>query len=71
MSNLSPKNFLDITEHSRCQPGLPFPHGDSHDGSLSVDGFHNTKSAGFFLFSETSTLAPAINSSKFLFDNYP
>ena len=49
----------------------PLPQGESHEGSSSFDGFHRTKSAGCFLFSETSTLDPATNSSKFLFDNFP
>ena len=32
---------------------------------------HKTKSSGFFLFLDISTLAPATSSSKFLFDNFP
>ena len=38
ISNSLPKNFLDIAEHSKCQPGLPFPQGESHDGSFSKEG---------------------------------
>jgi len=30
---------------------------------VSIDGFHNTKSSGFCLLSDNSTLAPAIKSS--------
>ena len=71
ISKVSPKNFFDIAEHSKCQPGLPLPQGESQPGSSSLDGFHKTKSSGFFLFLETSTLAPANNSSIFLFDNFP
>ena len=62
---------LDIAEHSKCQPGLPLPQGESQEGSSSLEGFHKTKSSDFFLFSETSTLDPAIKSSNFLFDNFP
>ena len=35
------------------------------------EGFHSTKSIGFFLSLETSILEPAFNSSKSLFDNFP
>ena len=38
-----------IAKHSVCHPGLPSPHGESHAGSLFLEGFHNTKSDGFFL----------------------
>ena len=65
------KNFFDIDEHSKCQPGLPFPQGEFQKGSSFSDGFHKTKSSGFFLFFETSTLDPAIKSSNFLLDNFP
>ena len=34
------------------------------------EGFHSTKSIGFFLSSETLILEPAFNSSKSLFDNF-
>ena len=54
-----------------CHPGLPFPQGLSHPGSFSFDGFHNIKSAEFFLYSATSTLDPAIKSSSDLPDNCP
>ena len=71
MSNLLPKYFSLITEHSKCQPGLPLPQGDSHPGSSLFDGFHKTKSIGFFFKSEISTRAPVLRSSKFLLDNFP
>ncbi len=32
-----------------CQPGRPRPHGLSHPGSLSLAGFHSTKSIGLRL----------------------
>ena len=51
------KNFFDIAEHSKCQPGRPFPHGDSHEGSSLLDGFHNTKSSEFFLLIDLSFLS--------------
>src|SRR6201997_446774 len=47
MSNVSPKCFHAIAEHSICQPGRPsalMPDGDGHDGSPGFDGFHSTKS---------------------------
>ena len=66
-----PRYFSLITEHSKCHPGLPLPHGEFHPGSSLSEGFHKTKSIGFLLRSETSTLLPAFNSSKFLFDNFP
>ena len=71
MSNFLPKNFSLMTEHSKCQPGRPLPHGESQPGSFSSEGFQRTKSSGFFLYLETSTLEPAINCSEFLFDNLP
>ena len=71
MSNVSPKYFLLIAEHSICQPGLPLPQGLSQPGSLSFEGFHNIKSDASFLKSSISTLAPAINSSIFFPDNFP
>jgi len=37
-------------EHSICQPGLPNPHGLSHDGSSFFDNFHSAKSKSFLLF---------------------
>ena len=35
-----------MTEHSRCQPGRPDPHGVSHAGSPGRAPFHSAKSAG-------------------------
>jgi hypothetical protein len=71
MSNFLPKNFSLITEHSKCQPGRPLPHGESQPGSSVSEGFQRTKSRGFFLYLETSILDPATNCSEFLFDNFP
>ena len=34
-----------------------------------MEGFHRTKSCEFFLLSLTSTLEPAISSSRFLFES--
>ena len=36
----------DITEHSMCQPGLPFPHGESQLGSSGFADFQRAKSSG-------------------------
>ena len=38
---------LAMAEHSTCQPGLPLPHGDGHDGSPGLLPFHNAKSWEF------------------------
>ena len=62
MSKLLLKYFFDIAEHSICQPGLPFPNLESQLGSLFLLGFHKTKSPGFFLILDISTLEPASRS---------
>ena len=49
MSNMTPRCFSDMAEHSRCHPGRPgasMPHGEGHAGSPGLDGFHSTKSMG-------------------------
>lgn len=33
-----------MVEHSMCQPGLPWPHGDSQYGSRGFDLFQSAKS---------------------------
>ena len=71
ISILDPNNLFDIAEHSICHPGLPYPHGDVQPGSLPEDGFHKTKSRGFFLSSFTLTLYPANKSSVFFPDSFP
>ena len=71
MSKFFPKYFSLITEHSRCQPGLPLPHGESQPGSSVEDGFQRTKSNGLFFNFEISTLEPASSSPGFLLDNFP
>ena len=60
-----------MTEHSRCQPGRPLPHGESQPGSSCAEGFHRTKSSGFFFNFDISILDPATSSSGFFFDNLP
>ena len=60
--------FQTLQNTLRCQPGRPNPQGDSHPGKGSGDGFHKIKSAGSFLKGATSTLLPAICSSRFLLD---
>ena len=54
-----------------CQPGLPWPQGDSQEGSPSFALFHKTKSRGSFLESSSAILAPGFRSSIFLLDNLP
>ena len=58
-----------IEEHSICQPGLPFPQGDSQYGSFSFENFQRAKSSGAFLSSSNSTLVPEITSFFVLPDN--
>src|SRR5699024_6425091 len=61
---------LDIAAHSKCQPGYDNPHGLSHFIIWFSGAFiHIAKSYGFLFSGSTSTLAPAIWSSIFLFDN--
>ncbi|MNS85237.1 hypothetical protein D3C72_1190970 [compost metagenome] len=71
MSKLSPRQQVDITEHSMCQPGRPGPHGDSQLGSPGLTPFHSTKSSGSCLASSTSIRAPMRRSSIFLRDSLP
>src|SRR5439155_24600364 len=40
MSNLSPRSFIDMAEHSMCQPGRPGPHGLDQSGSPGLEDFH-------------------------------
>src|SRR5574337_1486287 len=70
ISKLLPKYLRLIAEHSMCHPGLPLPHGLSHDGSSS-ENFHNAKSSGSFFVSSTSTRAPDTNSSVFFLESFP
>merc|ERR1711965_1015717 len=70
ISNCLPRYFSLITEHSKCHPGLPLPQGESHPGSFLSEGFHKTKSKGSFFNFDTSTLAPALRSSGFLFESF-
>src|ERR1700744_4633731 len=71
MSMVSPRCASHIAEHSMCQPGRPRPHGLLQPGRSGVDGFHSTKSPGFFLYGDTSTRAPASNSSDERPDKWP
>ncbi len=48
-----------MAEHSMCQPGRPFPHGESHAGSPGLADFQSAKSTGLRLRSSTSMRAPA------------
>jgi hypothetical protein len=56
-----------IAEHSICHPGLPEPHGESHDGSFSFDFFQRAKSYSFFFsvaaFSDVKAPSPSAKSS--------
>lgn len=44
MSNEGPNIPEAIAEHSICQPGLPKPQGDSHEGSPGLLFFQSAKS---------------------------
>ena len=49
MSKASPRNLWLMAEHSRCQPGRPFPKGASHEadaGSEGLGAFQRAKSLG-------------------------
>lgn len=46
ISNVWPNILEAMTEHSMCQPGLPFPQGESHQGSSFLDCFQSAKSFG-------------------------
>src|SRR6476646_4295659 len=61
MSKRLPRSSEDMTEHSMCQPGLPLPHGESHDGSPGLAAFHSTKSSGSSFASSTSTRARVLS----------
>jgi len=50
MSKGNPKSFALIAEHSICQPGLPFPHGESKAGSLALLFFQRAKSNSYSFF---------------------
>src|SRR3989344_5486152 len=69
MSNGWPKNFLDMAEHSRCQPGNPFPHGDSKPRSLL--NFQREKSEAFLFSGFLATLAPSLIPRIFMPPNFP
>ena len=46
MSKLGPRYFMAITEHSMCQPGLPFPSlvSQKTEPSSGSHAFHSAKS---------------------------
>src|SRR5439155_11830939 len=71
MSNVSPRCFIDMAEHSMCQPGRPGPHGLGHSGSPGLEDFHSAKSMGLRLRSSTSTRAPACSSSSLRLESRP
>ena len=62
-SKVSPRYFMLMAEHSRCQPGRPRPKGASqcaHSGSSDF-AFQSTKSRAFSLsYLSVSTRAPAL-----------
>src|SRR5712691_3553612 len=49
ISKVNPSRAALIAEHSMCQPGRPRPQGLFQPGNSGGEGFHNTKSIGFFL----------------------
>ena len=61
ISNVSPSSFMDMAEHSMCQPGKPMPQGEGHSCclcSLGSENFQRAKSVLFF-FSPIETRSPA------------
>ena len=61
MSKWLPRYCIDITEHSRCQPGAPRPQGESHSiwrFSPGADVRQTAKSLALRLPSTSSTRAP-------------
>lgn len=58
-----------IAEHSICQPGLPFPHGESHDGSPGFENFHKAKSVGFIFSVFSSVRSPSPSAKALLSPN--
>lgn len=63
ISNVWPNIQEAITEHSICQPGLPFPQEESHHGSPFFDFFQRAKSLG----ERFSLTALVVRSPKMLF----
>ena len=56
ISNVSPRMFSAIAEHSMCQPGRPRPHGEFQDvSSPSFFAFQSAKSRGSSFFSSGSS----------------
>ncbi len=63
MSNVGPRIFMLMAEHSMCHPGRPGPHGLSHAGSPGLAAFHRAKSAAFRLPLPSRSRLPASWSS--------
>ena len=61
ISKWLPRYFVDITEHSMCQPGRPLPHGESQAMAPSpCSPFQTAKSIGSSLrVSSSSSNRPA------------
>ena len=65
-SKAFPRYFIDIAEHSICQPGRPLPKLAFQLGFPSFAAFHKTKSSALsLLYSSTLTLAPVLSSRDF------
>jgi hypothetical protein len=59
MSNDGPRCFIDMAEHSMCQPGRPLPIAVSHDGSPGFGPSRPAKSRTSSLaYSSLSTRSP-------------
>ena len=68
MSNVSPRWRRDIAEHSICQPGRPFPQGESQTGSSApyfsgCAAFQSAKSSAYSFSSPGSKRVPSRRSS--------
>ena len=54
-----PSSFSDIAEHSMCQPGRPWPQGESHEvSSPSLCPFQRAKSSGSSLSDAVPASSP-------------
>jgi len=72
MSKVSPRRFIDIAEHSKCQPGRPSPSAVGHDGSFSFFAFQRTKSrADSFSYSSASMRLYSLVVSISTYDSFP
>ena len=75
MSNVSPRYFIDIALHSRCQPGRPRPSSVvqiADSGSPSLAAFQTAKSrTSSFSYSSSATRAPRLTAVRSIPESFP